>query len=112
MPIRRVIFHEWNDQEAYLKETGTEGAVESVVAIGGLPRALPSAVELDELMKPETAAENGTLHRVTAQLGETVLLPCKAYSLGQRTVSLSPHINVTRFPRASKKRVNPAATCK
>lgn len=46
------------------------------------------AVELEELL-PEhhQTAENGTYSRLTVLVGETVLLPCKAYSLGQRTVS-------------------------
>lgn len=42
------------------------------------------AVELDELL-PQT--ENGTTSHVTVIVGQTALLPCKAYSLGQRTVS-------------------------
>jgi hypothetical protein len=49
------------------------------------------AVELDQLI-PE--AENGTTNQVTVLMGETVLLPCKAYSLGQRTVSLFHYISL------------------
>ena len=47
---------------------------------------IPSAVavELDELL-PEMAV-NGTITSMVVLLGETVLMPCKAYSLGQRTV--------------------------
>lgn len=67
--------------------------MKSVIAVGASPRASSGvgsgvAVELDELLAPD-AAENGTVQRVTVQIGETVLLPCKAYSLGQRTVSTS-----------------------
>jgi len=51
---------------------------------GGIAISPALAVELDELM-PET--ENGTTNYVTVVVGETALLPCKAYSLGQRTVS-------------------------
>lgn len=65
--------------------------VDKVVVAGPNPRASTAplassgmAVELEELL-PETA-ENGTTSRTTILLGETVLLPCKAYSLGQRTV--------------------------
>ncbi|XP_057372406.1 uncharacterized protein LOC130693293 [Daphnia carinata] len=43
------------------------------------------AVELEELL-PETI-ENGTTNHMTVLQGDTALLPCKAYSLGQRTVS-------------------------
>ncbi|KAI9561026.1 hypothetical protein GHT06_011982 [Daphnia sinensis] len=43
------------------------------------------AVELEELL-PETT-ENGTTNHMTVLQGDTALLPCKAYSLGQRTVS-------------------------
>ena len=46
--------------------------------------AEPLTVELDQLL-PE--AENGTTSHVTVLVGETTLLTCKAYSLGQRTVS-------------------------
>ncbi len=56
-----------------------QGSTSSGIAI---PPAL--AVELDQLL-PD--AENGTTSQMTALMGETVLLPCKAYSLGQRTVS-------------------------
>lgn len=49
----------------------------------GIPSAV--AAELDELL-PETG-ENGTTTRLTVLQGETAFLPCKAYSLGQRTVS-------------------------
>jgi hypothetical protein len=44
------------------------------------------AVELEELL-PETM-ENGTTNHMIILQGETVLLPCKAYSLGQRTVNI------------------------
>lgn len=47
-----------------------------------IPSAI--AVELDELL-PEMA-ENGTTTRMAILQGETILMPCKAYSLGQRTV--------------------------
>ncbi|XP_046650888.1 uncharacterized protein LOC124341979 isoform X1 [Daphnia pulicaria] len=64
-----------------------------VVAAGTAhPRSLTAplsssgvAVELEELL-PETM-ENGTTNHMIILQGETVLLPCKAYSLGQRTVS-------------------------
>ena len=46
------------------------------------------AVELEELL-PETM-ENGTTNHMIILQGETVLLPCKAYSLGQRTVNIIP----------------------
>lgn len=42
------------------------------------------AVELEELL-PETT-ENGTTNHMTVLQGDTALLLCKAYSLGQRTV--------------------------
>lgn len=61
------------------------GAVVSVVPVKGAVALSPAlAVELDELLPP---TENGTTSHVTAVVGETALLPCKAYSLGQRTVS-------------------------
>lgn len=66
-------------------------AAVGVVVAAPLPRASTAplassgvAVELEELL-PETA-ENGTISHTTVLLGETVLMPCKAYSLGQRTV--------------------------
>ena len=52
---------------------------------GGVALSPALAVELDELL-PQT--ENGTMSHVTVVVGETALLPCKAYSLGQRTVIL------------------------
>ena len=43
------------------------------------------AVEMEQLI-PQN--ENATTSQVTALMGQTVMLPCKAYSLGQRTVSV------------------------
>ena len=73
--------------------TTADGDVDNKPVVVALPSKTSStasvassgvAVELDELL-PEMA-ENGTTSRTTVLLGETVLLPCKAYSLGQRTV--------------------------
>jgi hypothetical protein len=36
--------------------------------------------------------ENGTTNHMIVLQGETVLLPCKAYSLGQRTVRIISHV--------------------
>lgn len=63
----------------------TSPIVKTIITGKAVPIPSAVAVELDELL-PETA-ENGTITRMTVLLGETVLLPCKAYSLGQRTVS-------------------------
>ena len=63
----------------------TTSAIKTIITSKAVPIPSAVAVELDELL-PETA-ENGTITRMTVLLGETVLLPCKAYSLGQRTVN-------------------------
>uniref|UniRef100_A0A0P5VQM0 Uncharacterized protein n=2 Tax=Daphnia magna TaxID=35525 RepID=A0A0P5VQM0_9CRUS len=59
--------------------SGLLGALAAPLASSGV------AIELEELL-PEII-ENGTASHMTILQGETALLPCKAYSLGQRTVS-------------------------
>ncbi|KAK4005027.1 hypothetical protein OUZ56_006751, partial [Daphnia magna] len=57
--------------------SGLLGALAAPLASSGV------AIELEELL-PEII-ENGTASHMTILQGETALLPCKAYSLGQRT---------------------------